>query len=67
MNYQKLNTLSDEDICYIIALERLYHINMDNEMSAMIEISNRKLNFDFDEKIKEIINYLQSQQANDEL
>lgn len=67
MNYQKLNTLSDEDICYIIALERLYHINTDNEMSAMIEISNRKLNFDFDEKIKEIINYLQSQQANDDI
>ena len=66
MNYQKLNTLSDEDICYIIALERLYNININNEISAMIEISNRKLNFDLDEKIKEIINYLQSQQESDE-
>jgi len=59
MNNQNLKKLSDNDICYIIAIERNYSINFDFLVEAMKEASLRKIE-NLEENVTSIINDLNS-------
>jgi hypothetical protein len=59
MNNQNLKKLSDNDICYIIAIERNYSINFDFLVEAMKEASLRKIE-NLEENVTLIINDLNS-------
>jgi len=54
-----LKKLSDNDICYIIAIERNYSINFDFLVEAMKEASLRKIE-NLEENVTSIINDLNS-------